>query len=59
MPSPLRPTVPVPVPVPLQRLVRSWAGEENGLTCDTALTEPQAHERCYGSWSKDDQNRHP
>ncbi|CAA9993392.1 unnamed protein product [Nesidiocoris tenuis] len=38
MPSPLRSTVPVPVPVPLQRLVRSWAGEENGLTCDTALS---------------------
>ncbi|CAB0001570.1 unnamed protein product, partial [Nesidiocoris tenuis] len=36
MPSPLRSTVPVPVPVPLQRLVCSWAGEENGLTCDTA-----------------------
>ncbi|CAB0017179.1 unnamed protein product [Nesidiocoris tenuis] len=39
MPSPLRSTVPVPVPVPLQRLVRSWAGEENGLTCDTALID--------------------
>ncbi|CAB0018160.1 unnamed protein product, partial [Nesidiocoris tenuis] len=38
MPSPLRSTVPVPVPVPLQRLVRSWAGEETGLTCDTAFT---------------------
>ncbi|CAB0001635.1 unnamed protein product, partial [Nesidiocoris tenuis] len=38
MPSPFRSTV----PVPLQRLVRSWAGEENGLTCDTALSRSVA-----------------